>query len=138
MLDDYFDGIEKKILDFKRIINSYTIYKKSYNEKQGYIKGDIVFSDTSRICFIEVKDTDVAPKNKYSYNYMDKDNGLIFRYDNAYHHNQLKTFPNHKHIGDEVFESNEPELYDIMLEIQKSINRGLRKGKDGNLPGQTK
>lgn len=62
---------------------------------------------------------------------MDKDNELIFRCDNAYHHKELKTFPNHKHIGDEVYESNEPGLYDIMIEIQRSINRGHREGKDG-------
>jgi hypothetical protein len=103
---------------------SYTIYKKAYNEKQGFIKGDIVFADNSQLCFIEVKNTEVNPKIKYRYHYMDKDNELIFRHDNAYHYKELKTFPNHKHIGDEVYESNEPELYDIMIEIQKAISRG--------------
>jgi len=128
MIDDYFENLEKTVLDFKRIIMSYGIYKKAYNEKQGFIKGDIVFSDNSQLCFIEVKDTEVNPKVKYRYHYMDKDNELIFRFDNAYHYKELKTFPNHKHIGDEVYESNEPELYDIMIEIQKSINRAQREG----------
>jgi hypothetical protein len=104
MIDDYFENLEKTVLDFKSIIKSYTIFKKAYNEKQGYIKGDIVFANNSQLCFIEVKNTEVNPKTKYRYHYMDKGKGLIFRYDNAYHHKELKPFPNHKHnISDEVF-----------------------------------
>ena len=122
MIDDYFENLEKTVLDFKGIINSYTIYKKAYNEMQGFIKGEIVFFDNSQLCFIEVKNTEVIPKVKYRYHYMNKDSGLIFRFDNAYHHKELKTFPNHKHIDNEVFESDEPELYDIMIDIQKFIN----------------
>lgn len=38
MIDNYFELIERTILDFKAIINSYTIFKKIYSEKQGYIK----------------------------------------------------------------------------------------------------
>ena len=131
MIDDYFENLEKTVLDFKRIIKSYTIYKKAYNEKQGYIKGDILFSNDSQLCFIEVKNTEVRPKNKYRYHYMDLDNNLIFRYDNAYHHKELKSFPNHKHISDEVYECHEPELYDILIDIQKSINLKQEKGNDG-------
>ncbi|MCX6580087.1 MAG: hypothetical protein NT166_07875 [Candidatus Aminicenantes bacterium] len=29
MIDDYFENLEKTILDFKHIINSYTIFKKA-------------------------------------------------------------------------------------------------------------
>jgi hypothetical protein len=131
MIDDYFENLEKTVLDFKRIIKSYTIFKKAYNEKQGYIKGDIVFANSSQLCFIEVKNTEVSPKDKYRYQYMDKGNELIFRYDNAYHHKELKTFPNHKHTSDEVCESGEPELYEILIEIQKSINLEQKKGRKG-------
>jgi hypothetical protein len=128
MIDDYFENLEKTVSDFKRIIKSYSIYKKGYNEKQGFIKGEIVFMDYSQLYFIEVKNSEVNPKIKYRYHYMNADKKLIFRFDNAYHYKNLKTFPNHKHIGEEVFESNEPELYDIMIEIQRSINRRRRGG----------
>jgi hypothetical protein len=64
MIDDYFENLEKTILDFKNIISSYAIFKKAYNEKQGYIKGDIVFTGSSRLCLIEVKDTEIVSKTK--------------------------------------------------------------------------
>jgi hypothetical protein len=141
MIDDYFENLEKTILDFKHIINSYTIFKKAYNEKQGYIKGDIVFKGNSRLCLLEVKDTEIISKTKYRYQYMDKGNRLIFRYDNAFHHKELRTFPNHKHTNNEVCETLEPELFDILLDIQEFINLEQKKREPGQQfttsPGDT-
>ena len=34
----------------------------------------------------------------YRYHFQDRDNNLIFRYDNTPHSPGLKTFPNHKHL----------------------------------------
>ena len=124
MIDNYFELIERTILDFKAIINSYAIYKKTYSEKQGFIKGEFFFKNNSQFRFIEVKNTDLKRKIKYRYQYMDKGNRPIFRYDNAYHHRELKTFPHHKHMGDNILESHEPDLYEILIEIQKLIKQG--------------
>ncbi len=123
MIDNYFELIDRTILDFKAIISSYTILKKSYSEKQGYIKGEILFKNSSQFHFIEVKNTGLKQKIKYRYHYMDKNDRSIFRYDNAYHHRELRTFPHHKHIGDSVQKSHEPELYEILIEIQSFIKR---------------
>jgi len=54
--------------------------------------------------FLEVVDTNKQNKEKYAYHYMDKDNSMIFRYDNAKHHPEIKTFPNHKHIQSKIEE----------------------------------
>jgi len=121
MIDVYFELIDQTILDFKAAISSYTIYKKAYNERQGYIKGEILFKNSSRFSFIEVKNTELKQKLKYRYQYMDKNNELIFRYDNAYHHKEIKTFPDHKHIDGNILDSNEPELYEILMKIQKYL-----------------
>lgn len=61
-------------------------------------------------------------KIKYSYHYMDSQASLIFRYDNAYHHSQLNTYPHHKHLEETVVESMEPNLYDVLIEVQSVIN----------------
>lgn len=42
---------------------------------------------------------------------------LIFRYDNAHHHKNIKTYPHHKHDFDKVKESPEPDLEEVLLEI---------------------
>ena len=60
----------------------------------------------------------------YSYQYMDADDNLIFRYDNTEHHIKLNlpNFSHHKHDGNEnnVIHSNAPFLRDVITEI---INR---------------
>ena len=120
MIGAYFEGVEKTIQDFP-YIRSYTLNKKVYNAKQGFIRGVILFEDDTRLEFAEVKDTDVTEKIKYRYQYMNKSHALIFRYDNAPHHPHLPMFPHHKHVDEEqAIESHEPILSDVLLEIAQS------------------
>jgi len=46
---------------------------------------------------------------------------MIFRYDNAEHHKNIKTFPHHKHLENSVIESPEKNLFDVLLEIEAMI-----------------
>jgi hypothetical protein len=48
---------------------------------------------------------------------MDEHQVMIFRYDNAPHHTEIKTFPHHKHEIEGVKASPEPTLDDVLLEI---------------------
>jgi hypothetical protein len=118
MIEDYFESVEKTIQTFPHV-RSYTLSKKVYNTKQGFIRGIILFDDDTRLEFVEVKDVDLSEKIKYRYQYMDdKDHTMVFRYDNAPHHPHIPTFPRHKHVGEgDVKESHEPTLDDVLLEI---------------------
>lgn len=118
MIEIYFSKLENLLLQFPNI-RSYTVNKRIYNIRQGYIQGSIVFENGYRLDFVEVKQTDKYSKIKYRYQYMTSENQLIFRYDNAPHHSGLSTFPHHKHIGEETLESNEPSLEDVLLEIAR-------------------
>jgi Family of unknown function (DUF6516) len=57
----------------------------------------------------------------YAYQYMDTENGLIFRYDNTGHHQKLNlpTFPHHKHDGSEanVVAADAPTLAEVLQEV---------------------
>ncbi|MEW6621110.1 MAG: DUF6516 family protein [bacterium] len=125
MIEAYFEYVEKTIQDFPNI-RSYTLSKKVYNAKQGFIRGIILFDDDTRLEFVEVKDVDVREKIKYRYQYMGKDHTMFFRYDNASHHPHILTFPHHKHVDKEhVKESHEPALDDVLLEVAQ--RRHLKK-----------
>jgi len=70
----------------------------------------------------EVSEAVICKNNKldtlgYSYHFQDKDNKLIFRYDNTPHYPNIVTFPNHKHLPDSVIESVKPSLGDAVNEI---------------------
>ncbi|HLC15338.1 MAG TPA: DUF6516 family protein [Thermodesulfovibrionia bacterium] len=119
MIEEYFLQIEKTLHDFPNIL-SMSVKKKFYNIKQGYIGGIVIFKNRYRLDFIEVKDIDIKSKVKYRYQYMDEQQELIFRYDNAPHHKDICTFPHHKHERNEIKASEEPALFDVLLEIAKT------------------
>ena len=116
MIEAYFSQIEAILCEFPTI-RSYTLRKKVYNIKQGFISGSIVFENEYMLDFVEVKDAESSAKLKYRYQYMNQHHEVVFRYDNAPHHRQLKTFPHHKHLPQDIEESGEPNLFDVLLEI---------------------
>lgn len=121
MVTKYFEKIERIINGFREIIAKQVISKKTYNDTQGLIVGEIEFTDESELSFMELKNTDQLKKKKYKYHYMDNKKEMIFRYDNAKHHPEIETFPHHKHTNEMIEESNEPELIDVLTEIQDRI-----------------
>ena len=122
MIEKYFEEINQ-VIYFFRNIQSYFLSKKIYNDKQGYIKGTLIFDDNSQLEFAEVKNIEIKSKIMYRYHYMDANNQLIFRYDNAKHHKEIKTYPHHMHKEDKVLESAEINIFDVLLEIQQIIQK---------------
>lgn len=118
MIEEYFLRVEKVIQEFPNI-RSYALNKKTYNHRQGSINGRIVFNDGYSLEFTEVVDTEEVGKLKYRYHYMNTSQKLVFRYDDAPHHPQVKSFPHHKHTTRVIKASKEPTLQDILLEISK-------------------
>ena len=52
---------------------------------------------------------------------MDENKKLIFRYDNTKHFPKLINAPHHKHILNKITPCKEPELEQILKEIEKII-----------------
>ena len=125
MIEDYFSQVEALLREFP-FVRSRALTHKVYNDYQGYISGKIVFENGSSLEFTEVVDTEQTAKVKYRYQYMDKKQALVFRYDNAPHHKAVKSFPHHRHTSDKVTDSQEPNLNDVLLEIA-TIQRGKKK-----------
>ncbi len=122
MITAYFAELEQTLQSFPNILRS-TLTKKQYNAKQGYISGSVQFENGCRLEFMELKNTDQTEKVKYRYQYMDQQNSCLFRYDNAPHHDEIATFPHHKHKGEAIESSLEPTLFDVLLEISGHSSR---------------
>lgn len=90
-----------------------------------FISGLIGFTDGSRLHFKEfvILGPDAATLLKYGYNYVSKEENLIFRYDNAWDPKAkgFTTYPEHKHTAQGLFPSQKPDLEDILLEISNLI-----------------
>jgi hypothetical protein len=53
----------------------------------------------------------------YRYHYQEL-SGLVLRYDNAPHHPEVVTHPDHKHVGDDVVSSAHPTIAQMLREVQ--------------------
>lgn len=63
----------------------------------------------------------VTPQfRRYAY-HISKGTDLIIRWDNAPHHSGIKTFPYHKHVKEDVLESHEVIVEDILKELERMI-----------------
>ena len=118
MIETYFLNLENTLAEFSNGC-CVSITKKIYNSKQGYINGSIIFENNHRLDFVEVVNTDKQSKIKYRYHYMNQNQDMIFRYDNAPHHSEIATFPHHKHEIEIIKPSIEPTLYDVLIEISQ-------------------
>lgn len=82
---------------------------------RGFWKGMIRFKEGSELHLFEYaiiaeKSTKVQ---SYRYHFQDDGENLIFRYDNAPHHSEIKTHPHHLHEPDGIHSTKHPELEDV-------------------------
>lgn len=83
----------------------------------GFIQGSLEFRDDSHLFFKEyIKLQDSIEKLSYSFHYQDRDNNLIFRYDNAKKKPDLG-YLDHKHIEDKIIPSEIPNIEQVKLLI---------------------
>lgn len=124
--------IERYLEEIDRLITQipYRLSTRIDIENRGdvvlYLRGEIVFTDTSELHFKEYFIVVPALKKlAYLYHYQNKDKEMIFRFDNAEHHPEVRTYPHHKHMRDTVLPSTEMSLKDAITEAINSLMKGL-------------
>jgi Family of unknown function (DUF6516) len=124
MIDEYYRAIEAAIRSC-RVARSHTIYKDEREDEIIFLRGDIYFSDGSRLHFrefVQIKQRQSPNRYTYAYHYQSADGILIFRYDDTDHFPNLPTAPNHKHIGEtDVVVADAPDLGSVLKEIEGLI-----------------
>ena len=105
-------------------VSSWQYEEDARTPTEGFFKARVIFVDNSFLEFREYVNTTVRPVHRYSYSFhYQKQNQLIFRYDNTPHHPQLSSFPHHKHVGLNVIESTPPYLRDVLKEIETYLTK---------------
>ena len=57
----------------------------------------------------------------YRYHFQNKQNVLIFRYDNTPHFPDIESFPHNKHIEDKVIKTKQPSIFKVIEEAKGFI-----------------
>ncbi|GAB4498660.1 MAG: hypothetical protein OHK0052_12340 [Anaerolineales bacterium] len=122
-LANYFENLEVLLKSYPSVV-SYQLQSQPRTLFDGYIRGEVVFTDGSRLHFRElVTVKPIVQRISYAYQYMRDDNSLLFRYDNADHFPNLENAPNHKHIGENevIAITNLPDLAMVLGEIHANL-----------------
>ena len=123
MIYDYFSKVQRKLETIKWIIIAQSINFDFVSDEMGVITGKLVFIDKSIVEFMELVSTKEA---EYRFQYMDKDKGLICRWDSAPHHKEVPTFPYHLHTKKGVKESKKVNFIDILDIATEKVIENLK------------
>ena len=118
----YFEQVAS-LLALSRIVQSQDVHTEKRTPTEGYLRGDVIFKDGSRLHFRELVSTDPSAQLvSYTYQYMRPNGTTIFRYDDSDHFLDLPTAPHHKHLGEkDVIAANAPDLQSVLKEIEALI-----------------
>ncbi len=117
----YFDKVQSKLKEIEWLIKSERIDYDLLSDEMGIIKGEIVFIDGSTLEFREMVSREIPD---YRFQYMEKNNELLWRWDTAPHHKEIRTFPYHLHSPKGIEGS---EKVDLTYVIEKITNMVIKK-----------
>lgn len=105
-LRDYYSKIESLLNEFS-LITHFTVDFEEITDCIGYIKGKLELMNGSVLYFFEFVEiqNNVPVLVKYKYQWQSPEGNLLKRWDNAPHHREINTFPDHVHEPDGVFPS---------------------------------
>jgi Family of unknown function (DUF6516) len=117
-------ALQELLRTFENVITRYSVLVDNQEPRLSEIKLRFVLSDASILVYSDVFIYHNA-KRKYSFQWMNSDNSLRIRWDNAYHHRYISTYPHHKHVDTEtnVQESPEMTLEDVFLIITATLQQ---------------
>lgn len=125
-IEEYLKSLEI-LLDSVPLKLSTTLQTENRGDVALYVKIDIVFNDESELHTKEYFAKVIGlTKVAYSYHYQDDNKELIFRYDNAEHHPEIKTVPYHKHLKDSISPADEIDLKNVLDEILRLLFKGKK------------
>ncbi len=110
------------------VVVAHRITRHSSSNSDGYFRAILIFTDGSRMEVMEyfraVTKGEIET-NRYSYHWMDADNNIRLRWDNAEHYPQLQGFPHHVHDGDEkhVLPAEPMDLFKILDHITDALKQ---------------
>ncbi len=117
------ERLHNTIYSRREIHVEYFRVEEVLSDRLGAIAGRLRFHDGSLLEFDEtvIGRGVVLVKTDYAYHYQRADGTLVFRYDNAPHHPEVSTYPDHIHIKGRVEAAEPPDLSDVLRQIDEML-----------------
>jgi len=130
-LDQYLSRLQNILYSRQEIIIEHLQATETVPDQKGLVYARLRFWDNSLLEFTEslVEHGVMLTKSNYAYHYQDANSELIFRYDNAPHHQEIPTHPHHKYTPNRVEAAEPPHLNDVLREIDQLLYH-LKESRD--------
>ncbi|MBI2997089.1 MAG: hypothetical protein HYY46_01315 [Deltaproteobacteria bacterium] len=117
-VEDYFNQV-RQLINHTPETNIERYEEQILSENRGVLRIRLRFPDEG---LLEISEAIVIVAGEphwiaYRYHYQGPSAELVFRYDNAPHHPEIPTYPDHKHSGDQVQSSPHPSIEQVLLEV---------------------
>jgi hypothetical protein len=117
---DYFLELQN-LLQHSPVVKTVDVEYELKSRTIGVVHGTVGMVDGSTLHFLElivIPGAEIV-RPKYRFQFMDRSEKIIFRYDNTPHHPEVETHPHHKHTTREERPrpSKEMELPEILAEM---------------------
>jgi len=122
----YYLKVEALLNEFSFIMH-FSIDFDEITDTIGYIKGKLELINGSELFFFEFIEiqNNVPVLIKYKYQWQSSEGSLLNRWDNAPHHREINTFPDHVHYPKGVFPSLAMNMELILDKLDKILNNDL-------------
>lgn len=119
MITPYFDEI-RQILILNELVASFKVIREMTGSNDGFIRVKCRLIDRSILEFAEYVQivSGKIVRQTYSYHWQTSLGTLRRRWDNAPHHPEIFTFPDHQHNGDLVVDSKPMTLALVLAAIE--------------------
>lgn len=118
---EYYASVQKAILAVPYVIQT-DISFDEISEEECYIRGILTLNGGYELHIAEYVVTEPGLKRlKYRFHLQSSDGKFIARWDNAPHHTEVKTHPDHLHIGDEIKASPPVDIPQVLIAILSLI-----------------
>lgn len=123
MISAYFDDIRQKLILDEQVV-SFKVVKELLGNHDGFIRVKCVLEGNTILEFaeyVQIGATGRIIRETYSYHWQTNAGRLIKRWDNAPHHREIATFPDHLHDGGVVVESKPMTLAKVLKAVAGRI-----------------
>jgi len=112
-----------RLLDSSSSVLSFDVIDHRVWHTGSYVKLKVLLRDGSELHTREfVSDAE----RKYAFHWQSKIGQLLIRWDNAPHHPELVTYPDHKHVGRGVKATIEVSLEDVLKVIESHFGKNAK------------
>lgn len=121
---EYVESVKER-LSTDSIVISFDVIREFASLEEGFVRVRANLTNGDILDFSEfVQQLDNLELVSYRYQWMDKDNNLIRRWDNALHYPDLENFPHHIHASETGVVSGKPvNIFEVLDEIAATINK---------------